>query len=624
MVLTTRHRASALVLGVALVLSACTSADPEPNSGSETVGASTEPSATSEPVAADKRVVEGYTTGDTRLKPPAGTYWLSGEEEMRWAEEKQLGLLLFYDHYSESEIFPSVELRYKPRRITVDEVVDEELQTLFPGGELGEPVELEGETFERYVTFGQLRVGTDYEETPMEVFFTRRNEGTYYLYAVGIPGETAVSDEVRQTAFDALVLDSETIDASFPPGQDEGSVTFELESFSEFTVGEDIPPGRYEVYGEIPEGVFAGSLIAHQDGGSVYEAYRALEINGEEAHRGSAWLGFLELYEGDTLSYTMGYHEEEAPPSLGTVTFKPLPESTAFRTVLPGNGDWVSGVDFKPGVYQLRSFYDTLSVVSIFDPDGRVLFDGRITVLDRFEQEELYNMEPDEYITRENLIGTFPGMPSVSNAFDLPAGSRILIRTPGLARSSNTVELIPAPHVTDRPETAFVTDPGAIHETPSSGPYVTGDHMDPGVYKVIAEADNLALFDVYLLGAGRVYSGSLNEGEASHPIYIPTGSVVYVTTGVENEPFAYLEPAEPVPFGGGELGGRILRVGTDIEPGTWKVTGTGGVLDTYDANGELINQVAVVRDHEKTVELEDGQIIVDSDYYEFSGLSLDR
>ena len=68
----------------------------------------------------------------------------------------------------------------------------------------------------------------------------------------------------------------------------------------------------------------------------------------------------------------------------------------------------------------------------------------------------------------------------------------------------------------------------------------------------------------------------------------------------------------------------MLRVGTDIEPGTWKVTGTGGILDTYDANGELINRVAVVRDHEKTVELEDGQIIVDSNYFEYWGLSLDR
>ena len=123
MVLSARYRASVLVLGVALVLSACTSADPEPDSGSEPVGASTEPSVGSEPVVGDKRVVEGFTTGDTRLKPPAGTYWLSGEEEQRWAGDKQLGLQLFNDHYSESEIFPFVELRYRPSRSTVDDVV---------------------------------------------------------------------------------------------------------------------------------------------------------------------------------------------------------------------------------------------------------------------------------------------------------------------------------------------------------------------------------------------------------------------------------------------------------------------------------------------------------------------
>ena len=623
MVLSARHRASALVLGVALVLSACTSSDPEPDSGSETVDVSGEPSATSGPVVADKRVVEGFTTADTRLKPPAGTYWLSGEEEREWAHEKQLGLLLFHDHYSESEIFPSVELRFNPMRKGVGEAFGD-LQHDFPGGELGEPVVLEGETFERYVTLAELRVGEDYVETPLEVFYTSRTEGTYYLYAVGIPGETVVSDEVRQTAFDALVLDSETIDANFPPGQDEGSVTFELESFSEFRVGEDISSGRYEVYADIPEGVMAASLIAHQDGGSVYEAYRALKMNEDEAHRGSAWLGFLELYEGDTVSYTGGYRKEEEPPSLGTVTFKPLPEPTAFRTVLPGNGDWVSGVDFKPGVYQLRSFYQSLSVVSIFDPDGRVLFDGTISVLGLEDLMELDDMEPDEYITRENLIGGSEGMPSVSNAFDLPAGSRILIRTPGLAETTNTVELIPAPHVTVRPETAFVTDSGTINEQPDSYIYVTGEHMDPGVYKVVADPDESARFEVYLLGAGRLYYSSLDKGQASHPIYIPTGSVVYVSMDLELKPEAYLEPAEPVPFEGGELGERMLRVGTDIEPGTWTLTGSTGMLDTFSEDAQLIDRVRVIRGHESTVELEEGQVIVDSDYFEFGRLSLDR
>lgn len=252
--LTKNQRAIALVAGLALVLSACAgNADPDPSpsegGGTET---SVEPSATVAPV--DKRVVEGFVMADARLSPPAGAKWLSGEEEQLWSDDKQLGLMVFDDHHPDSENYPTVELRYSPRHFS-REAAAAEVSMIFPEGEFGEPVTIEGQTFERFVGSGELLVGSDYVETPGEVFFARRNEGTYFLYVLGLPGESEISDELRQTAFDALKFDTSTVDEYFPPGQDEGAVTLELESLATYEVGVDIEPGRYEVYAEAPSDV---------------------------------------------------------------------------------------------------------------------------------------------------------------------------------------------------------------------------------------------------------------------------------------------------------------------------------------------------------------------------------
>lgn len=626
MVLTRKNRASALVLGVALALSACSSgAEPEPDeSGTQTPQTSDEPSGTdtsaTETPAADKPVIEGFTTGDSGLTPPAGTRQLPGEDEQQWPNDEQLGLLVFDDHYAESEIFPTVELRFSPMHQSAEDAA-ESIGLIFPNGNLGEPVTIDGLNFERYVGSGELLVGTEYVETPAEVFFTRRNEGTYFLYAVGIPGESGISDEVRQTAFDALTLDTQTIDETFPPGQDDGSVTLELESFSEFTVGEDIEPGRYEVHAEIPDDVMAGSLIAHQDG-NVYEAYREVSIIAEEAQNGRSWAGFIELYEGDTVSYTLGY--DDAPPTLGTVTFKPLPEPSAFRTVLPGNGDWVAGIDFEPGTYQLRAIsFITGTDVSIFGPDGTVIFDGTIRALDINDRSELRTMEPEDYISRELMIPETFGMPSVSNSFEIPAGSRILTRPHAGQGYSSALELIPATSATDRPEAAFVATAGTVNEEPTQSLIVAGREIEPGVYSVTPTKTDGMIF-VERLGGSRIHSARLESGVASAPIYVPSGASLYISDLTEDPDAAQLQPAEPALFEGGELGGRMLRVGTDIEPGTWTLTGSTGMLDTFSEDAQLIDRVRVIRGHESTVELEEGQVIVDSDYFEFGRLSLDR
>lgn len=56
-----------------------------------------------------------------------------------------------------------------------------------------------------------------------------------------------------------------------------------------------------------------------------------------------------------------------------------------------------------------------------------------------------------------------------------------------------------------------------------------------------------------------------------------------------------------------------MRVGTDIEPGTWTISGTSGLLDVFDSEAQLVKRVAVWNPAvEHTLELEEGQIIVDS------------
>lgn len=609
--LTKNQRAIALVAGLALVLSACAgNADPDPSpsegGGTET---SVEPSATVAPV--DKRVVEGFVMADARLSPPAGAKWLSGEEEQLWSDDKQLGLMVFDDHHPDSENYPTVELRYSPRHFS-REAAAAEVSMIFPEGEFGEPVTIEGQTFERFVGSGELLVGSDYVETPGEVFFARRNEGTYFLYVLGLPGESEISDELRQTAFDALKFDTSTVDEYFPPGQDEGAVTLELESLATYEVGVDIEPGRYEVYAEAPSDVPMVDIFVSRDDGGVYDAYRPVALVAAESHDGPAWAGFIELHEGDQLHYDFAADPEETP-DFGSVTFKPLPEPTVYRTVLPGSGDWVSGVDFKPGTYQMRGIMS--AEVAIFDPDGAVIFDGRISGVDFVDRMEFSKDDSFDYMSRELMIPRLNGMAPLSTAIDLPAGSRIVTWADFLG-NPNALELVPAPRATDVPTPVFTADPGHVNEQPTGSGIVVGQELEPGVYTLTdmnADAGASKQLFVDTLGGDRLYSLDVFAGVQSDLFYLPSNSVVHYFPFEESPDLISIEPAQPVPFEGGIWEGRIMRVGTDIEPGTWTISGTSGLLDVFDSEAQLVKRVAVWNPAvEHTLELEEGQIIVDS------------
>lgn len=614
---TKRFRLGALVAGVVVVLSACGGdAGSQPDTPAGSGSASSSESAS---IPVDKPVVEGFFTGDIRLSPPPGAQWLTGEEGGQWDNNDQLGLMVFDDHYAGSENFPTVELRYFPQHFTPSAAV-REISMILTEGELGEPVEHEGHTFERFVGSGEFAVGSEYMDVPGEAFFTRRNEGTYFLYILGIPGESDISDELRQTAFDALEFDTAEIDEYFPPGQDDGAVTLELDSFAEFVVGRNIPAGRYEVFGDFPADVSRGHLVVHQEGGSVYEAYRPIIFAAGDNQEGTQWAGFIELVEGDVVSYALGGLTDV--PTYGSVTFKPLPEPTAYRTVLPGNGVWISGVDFEPGAYQFRA--SPSGQVGIFDPDGNVLFDGRIaetSIEDFSELRELEDrmaagdVEAGDYTERELTVRSALGMVPVSTAFDLPAGSRV-VTWPNQMGESTAVSLIPAPRATQVPTSDFTADAGqAVDVAPDQQLWVAGQDIEPGMYSLTYSAGGGSSDSGYLqsLSGAYLHSFFVDDGASSAPFYVPSNSTLLTTAQYLDPGSITIEPAEPVPFEGGEYEERMLRVGTDIEPGTWSVHGLDAVLDVLDAQGRVVHRLPVWNDSvQRTLELEDGHLLVPS------------
>lgn len=620
MVLTNKQRVCALAAGLTLVLSACASSeDSETNPADATdteTSAQTSKSTPSEK-AAPKGVVQGFVTADAQLNAPAGARLLSGETAERWASHDQLSLMVFDDHYSGSENYPTVELRYSPQHFSAEAAVDY-LSLVFPHGDMGEPVTIAEQEFNQYVGSGELLVGSDYVETPGEVYYAVRNEGTYFLYVVGIPGEESISDDLRQTAFDALYFDTTTVDQYFPPSQEDGAVTFDLDSFSTFEVGVDIEPGRYEVHGHVPEGIFPAEIVAQNGSGSVYDAYRTLRF-----FEDSEWMGLMELYEGDVVTYTQGGVEPE-PNTYGSVTFKPIPEPSVFRTLLPGHGTWVSGVDFEPGTYQLRSILN--GQVGIFDPEGDVIFDGSIASVTIEDAIDLKDRDSDEYIEREGILPTGDGMVAISTAFDLPAGSRI-VTWPDSRGETNALELVPAPRETEVAEPEFTSAPGKVNANSDDEVIFAGEELDPGLYTVTLSSNSGSSYGkitVKSLSGHHIYAQQLEPGVTSEPFYLPANSVLRSYSLYEDPNSLVFEPSEPVVFEGGLLEDRMLMVGTDIEAGTWTLSGWSGVLDVLDSNANLVNRIPVWAGAEYSLELEQGQVLVQSIHSVLGALALER
>lgn len=153
-----------------------------------------------------------------------------------------------------------------------------------------------------------------------------------------------------------------------------------------FTVGTDIPPGRYVITSDS-----SGSFFVREKSGSII-IDTTLIGDDSEPHTGGVPSITTDIKEGQEIEIS----------GINNVTFTPA--VTQMSTVLTA-GDWIVGLDIPPGVYNAFPTYEEAGNFFVRSAQGRSIVNEILNTTDRVHGVERVrvNLEVGQRIQMHNI-----------------------------------------------------------------------------------------------------------------------------------------------------------------------------------------------------------------------------